>query len=124
MSASEKPASITIDDVKYVREDSISQKAVNTKGLPAVIVRSPSAGVFAGYLAEYKDRSVKLLGCRRIWYWAGAFTLSEMSKDGVSKPSECKFSDTVDEHYILDASEIIPMTQKAATQIFAIEPKK
>ena len=120
----EMSASVTIDGVKYVREDSIIQKAVNTEGLPAAIVRSPSAGVFAGYLAEYKDRSVKLLGCRRIWYWSGAFTLSEMSKDGVSKPNDCKFSDTVDEHYILDASEIIPMTQKSANQIFSIPPMK
>ena len=121
---SEKPASIMIDDVKYVREDSVSQKEINTDGLPAVIVRSPSAGVFAGYLVEQKERVVKLLGCRRIWYWSGAFTLSEMSKDGVSKPNDCKFSDIVDEHLILDASEVIYMTQKSAKQIFSIPPKK
>ena len=116
------PETISIDNVKYVREDSIkrNQPAISTDGLQAVIVRSQSAGVFAGYLKEQKERVVTLHDCRRLWYWSGAFTLSEIANDGVSKPKQCKFSCCVDTHIILDASEIIPMTQSAAESVFGV----
>lgn len=118
------PQTIMIDNVKYVREDAIQQKAINTDGMKIVVVRSPSAGVFMGALKEQKERMVTLLNCRRLWYWDGAFTLSQLATEGVTKPKNCKFSITVDEHLILDACEVIPMTQKAADQIYSITPNK
>lgn len=118
------PETISIDNVKYVREDSINNKATSVEGLKIVVVRSPSAGVFVGSLAEHKERFVKLLNCRRLWYWDGAFTLSQLALEGVSKPKTCKFSVCVDEHLVLDACEIIPMSQKAADQIYSIPANK
>ncbi len=120
------PETISIDNVKYVREDLVKKNglATDTNGLLAVIVRSPTAGVFAGYLKEHKERVVKLRNCRRLWYWSGAFTISEMSVNGVSKPKQCKFSCCVDTHWILDADEVIPMTLSAEESIFSVPEHK
>ena len=40
--------------------------------LPYVMVRTYSAGVFAGELVSRKGQEVILKNARRIWYWAGA----------------------------------------------------
>ena len=62
-----------------------------------VIVRTYAMGVFAGTLDKSSTETVKILrGARRIWYWAGAATLSELAQRGTSKPRECKFPAAVD----------------------------
>lgn len=77
------------------------------------IIRTYSAGVHAGYLESRNGKEVVLRDARRLWRWAGAFTLSEISIDGVSKPEECKFSAAVDKILLTEAIEIIPCTKKA-----------
>ena len=56
---------------------------------------------------------MKLEKCRRLWYWDGAASISQLAVDGTSNPGGCKFTVTVDEIEILDAIEIIPCTDKA-----------
>ena len=56
-----------------------------------VIIRTRSAGVFAGVLKKYEKQTATLTNARRLWYWSGAASLSQLSVDGVSKPNECKF---------------------------------
>jgi hypothetical protein len=57
-----------------------------------VIVRTYSMGVFAGELGDESTETLKvLINARRIWYWAGASSLSELAVHGTSKPKECKF---------------------------------
>ena len=56
-----------------------------------VIVRTYSAGVFAGYLVSRKGKEVVLRDARRIWYWTGAATLSELAMRGTKSPGTCKF---------------------------------
>lgn len=77
------------------------------------IIRTYSAGVHAGYLESRNGKEVVLRDARRLWQWAGAFTLSEISIDGVSKPEECKFSAAVDKIILTTAVEIIPCSEKA-----------
>jgi len=49
-------------------------------------------GVFAGTLAPESTETVKVLtNARRLWYWAGAASLSQLAVEGTSKPKECKF---------------------------------
>ena len=60
---------------------------------------------------------VTLENARRIWYWSGAASLSQLAKDGTSNPNDCKFTVTVDSITILDAIEIIPCTDKAIKSI-------
>jgi hypothetical protein len=78
-----------------------------------VIVRTYSAGVFAGILAEREGKEVKLQKARRLWYWDGAFTLSEIATSGVSKPENCKFACELEEIILTEAIEIIPCSNTA-----------
>ena len=56
-----------------------------------VIVRGKDSGVFAGELVSQNRQIVKLKDCRRLWYWDGAASISQIAKDGVKKPDNCKF---------------------------------
>lgn len=82
-----------------------------------VIVRGDRSGVFFGTINERNGREVTLSNCRRIWYWEGAASLSQLAVDGTSSPSGCKFTVTVPEIVILDAVEIITCTDKAINSI-------
>jgi hypothetical protein len=77
------------------------------------IVRADRAGVFAGNIKEKNGSEVTMTNVRRIWYWDGAASISQLAVDGTSKPKECKFTVTVDEMTILGVIEIIPCTEKA-----------
>lgn len=85
-----------------------------------VIVRGDRSGVFAGTLTAHEGRTVTLSGCRRLWYWSGAASLSQVARDGVKNPRNCKFTITVDSLTVLDAIEIIPTTQAAEANIKAV----
>lgn len=117
-----KPASISVDGVKYVREDSIATNKPSSKG--AVIVRTESAGVHYGVVSSRKGNEVKLLNSRRLWYWKGAASLSQLAVDGVTHPNECKFSVRVAEITVLGAIEIIPCTDKAIDCIEGVKEWK
>lgn len=85
-----------------------------------VIIRGNHSGVFAGILTAREGREVQLTDCRRIWYWDGAASISQLAIDGTSKPGDCKFPAPVAEITILDAIEIIPCTEKAEASIKAV----
>lgn len=38
-----------------------------------------------------------LKNARRLWYWDGAASISQIAVDGVSKPENCKFPESVSE---------------------------
>ena len=82
-----------------------------------VIVRGDRSGVFFGTLKAKEGREVELTKCRRLWYWDGAASISQLATDGPMKPDECKFTVTVDEIMILDVIEIIPCTEAAIANI-------
>lgn len=85
-----------------------------------VIVRTYSAGVFAGVFVSRKGREVVLRNARRLWYWAGAATLSQLAMDGTSKPQQCKFPPPVGRVELLEAIEIIDCTSKARSSIESV----
>ncbi len=78
-----------------------------------VVIRTYSAGVFAGYLKSRKGKEVILASARRIWYWKGATSLSQLATTGVTCPDECKFAEPVVEIVLTEAIEIITVTAKA-----------
>lgn len=82
-----------------------------------VIVRATNAGVFAGILKSKNGGEVVMNDCRRIWYWDGAASLSQLAIDGTSKPHNCKFPAPVQEIGIMNVIEIIPTTEKAEKSI-------
>lgn len=114
------PKTINIDEVEYVRKDSVEAKAESLDGMEYVIIRGDRSGVFAGYLESRKDREVIVRECRRLWYWDGASSLSQLAVDGVSKPENCKFPVAVDMAEILDVIEVIPATEKARKSISCV----
>ena len=86
-------------------------------GLPYVLIRTYSAGVHVGYLAERNGKEVKLVNSRRLWYWDGAASLSQLALEGVRKPSNCKFSVELPQIELTEAIEIIQVTKEAQENI-------
>lgn len=84
------------------------------------IVRGNSSGVFFGNIKERKGQEVVMTNVRRLWYWDGAASISQLAQEGTVKPSNCKFTVTVDEITILDAIEIDKCTDKAVANIKAV----
>ena len=82
-----------------------------------VIVRTHSAGVFAGELESRSGQEVVLRNARRIWYWAGAASLSQLAMEGTKKPEDCKFPCEVDRVELLQAIEILDVTPAAKESI-------
>ena len=86
------------------------------------IVRTYSAGVFAGTLAARNGRESLVTGARRLWYWSGAASLSQLANEGVKRPDNCKFPDEVASLMRLETIEIIPCTEAARESIAAVKP--
>ena len=82
-----------------------------------VIIRSKSAGVFAGELVSREGQEVELKNARRIWYWEGAASLSELAMQGTKNPEDCKFPCEVDQIIVLEVIEVIHCTEKARKSI-------
>lgn len=85
-----------------------------------VIVRTYSAGVFAGVIKSRNGQEVVLTDARRLWYWSGAASLSQLAVDGASNPSGCKFPVAVPEVTLMQAIEILPMSEKAKASIDSV----
>jgi hypothetical protein len=78
-----------------------------------VIVRTYSAGVFAGILISREGKEVVLAQARRLWRWEGAASLSQLAQSGTSKPLECRFPEAVDEVLVTESIEILSVTKSA-----------
>lgn len=85
-----------------------------------VIIRARGAGVFAGTLEAKEGNEVTLSNARRLWYWSGAASLSQLAVEGTKCPSDCKFTVPVESITILDVIEIIPCTDAAKANIKAV----
>ena len=86
-----------------------------------VIVRTYSAGVFAGTLESRKGKEVVLSTARRLWFWSGAASLSQLASSGTSNPSGCKFPVPVSLITLLEAIEILDVTPAGRASIEAVE---
>lgn len=85
-----------------------------------VIVRTYSAGVFAGNLESRTGQEVVVRNARRLWYWDGAASLSQLAMEGTQKPENCKFPCEVDRVELLQAIEILDVTPQAEKSIKAV----
>ena len=82
-----------------------------------VIVRTYSAGVFAGFLKSREGREVTLEKARRLWYWSGAASLSQLAVEGTKDPTKCKFPCEVDQIILLESIEILSVSAVAKQSI-------
>ena len=84
------------------------------------IVRCRGAGVFMAQIVSRKGTEAKLKDSRRLWYWAGAASLSQLAVDGTCKPSECKFPVPMPEQEVTGILEVITLTDKARGSLAAV----
>ena len=82
-----------------------------------VIVRTQSAGVFAGTFVSRAGQEVVLRNARRLWYWAGAASPTQLAVTGTNKPKECKFPIAVPNVELLQAIEILDVSPEARKSI-------
>jgi hypothetical protein len=84
------------------------------------MVRAESAGVFYGTVVKKQGSEIIIEGARRVWYWEGAASLSQLATVGTSKPDNCKFPCAVSQVYLDKVCEIIPMTPSAVASLDAV----
>ena len=107
---------IEVNGIVYVPKDSQKQ-AESLDGMPYVIVRTYSAGVFAGFLESKNGQEGVIRKARRIWYWSGAASLSQLAMSGTSDPDNCKFPEIVDKIELTNIIEVLHCTDKAQKSI-------
>ena len=112
---------VEINGVVYVAKDSVS--AAKPVAGDLWIVRTYSAGVFFGELVgrdgkkwDGGERGV-VKNARRLWYWEGAASLSQLAATGTTKPKGCKFSVPVAEEHLTNIIEAIPCADEAIKSI-------
>ena len=106
-----------IKDIKKLEEELDSLVAQDV-----VVVRSSPSGCWMGKLEYKRGNEVKLSNARRLWFWGGAASLSQLAIDGVSKPKECKFPEAVPEVIVLEVCEILVASSRAIKSINEVLP--
>ena len=109
--------SIVVEGREYVPKDSVKKMAVDCFGKKYQIVRSYGAGVFAGYVESRNGQEVVMRNARRLYYWDGAASLSQLAMEGVKKPQNCKFPCEVDRVELLQVIEVLDCTEEAKKSI-------
>ena len=82
-----------------------------------IIARGDRSGVFAGTLKKDNGKEVTLKNVRRLWYWSGAASLSQLAEEGVKKPNTCKFPVEVSEIVLTDVIEKLAVSKIAKKNI-------
>ena len=85
-----------------------------------VIIRARDAGVHFGTLQSVDGRTVRLTDSRRMWRWWSAgdeISLSGVARHGLADRDEVRIAGQVAEISILDACEIIAMTDTAIASL-------
>lgn len=88
------------------------------------IIRGDKSGVFFGEVEERNGQEVKMKNCRRIWYWDGANSISDLATRGTQQPENCKFTKAVENIEILDVIEVIECTDIAIKSIEGVREWK
>jgi hypothetical protein len=108
---------VTINGVAYVKKGSKPEQGDGKM----FICRSYAAGVFAGEIESREGKEVVMRNARRLWFWDGAASLSQLANEGVSKPQHCKFPAEVDKVILTNVCEILTMTAKAVKSINGVK---
>ena len=104
-------------DYKQQLKTNKHMKAIENLIGTKVIIRATNAGVFYGTLKEKEERTVALADARRIWYWNGANSLSQIAAEGVKDKKGSKISVALELMVIEDVIEILPCTKLAVDNL-------
>jgi len=115
---------ITINGIVYVPKSHAPAEIF--EGMEYKIVRTYSAGVFAGYIEEVSEdgKQVTMRQAIRLHTWQGAASLSQMAMEGTNKPDECNFAMPVYKIIVTEAIERIDCTRKAQESIQGVKSWK
>lgn len=86
-----------------------------------VIVRGDRSGLFFGTITDKDGQEVELTNCRRLWYWDGAASISQLAAEGTKNPENCKFTVVVPLIRVIDCIEILECTDDAIKSIEAVD---
>lgn len=84
------------------------------------IVRCQGAGVFMAIVVSRNNQEAVLKDSRRLWYWSGAASLSQLAVEGTKKPSDCKFPIAMPNQEVTGVLEVIPMTDAAVASLKSV----
>lgn len=73
--------------------------------------------MFFAEVETIDGQTAQLRDARRIWYWDGAASLSQLAQEGVKRPQNCKFTVTVPMMTVTGVLEVIPCTDEAIESI-------
>jgi len=110
---------LTLKQIKELQ--SLSSDCKKNETNKYVIVRTYSAGVFAGEIESRDGQEVIMRNARRLWKWSGAASLSQLAMEGVKDPDNCMFPCEVDKVELLQVIEIIDCTKQAKESIKAVK---
>lgn len=93
---------ITINNVEYVRADSVVKKATpNAEGLRYAIVRSRDQGVICGFIESIEGQTVVVINARQMSRWSSRFVLLDVAEHGLTERWERKFSCEMSEPLVM-----------------------
>ena len=98
---------IILDGVTYTTKQEATEEQ---DGRRYCIIRTYSAGVFAGYIdiESIKEKAAYIYDSRRIFYWTGACSLSQLATEGSKDLDNCKIAVNVSETFLSEIIEVIP----------------
>lgn len=88
------------------------------------IIRTHSAGVWMGQIKSLNGSIAVIINARRLWYWSGAASLSQLAIEGTKRPNDCKFTMTITDEdgvYLPQVIEVLPCTKEAVENINAVK---
>lgn len=85
------------------------------------IVRGDRSGVFFGNVKAIEGKVVEMNNVRRIYYWEGANSISDLAIQGTKKPQKCKFTKAVNQLLLTDVIEINVCTDEAIENIESVQ---
>lgn len=114
---------LTVNGLEYVLKSSVNEntKAESKDGLEYKMFRGDRSGVFVGYLKSLNGKEAIVLECRRIWYWTGAASISQLAVDGTNNPTHCKFPEAVSKMQLTDVIEVLDVSSKAKASIESVK---
>jgi hypothetical protein len=108
---------LTIGQVKEINSFANNQQTNSASIYKDVIgkicvVRTYSAGVHIGKVKQVTETEVLLENAKRLWKWAGAFTLNEVAEKGIDFENS-RISEEVPLILLSQKIEIIPVSNEA-----------
>lgn len=88
------------------------------------IIRADKSGVFMGKISFIEGSTVGVNAIRRLYYWSGALDVTQLAKEGVANPNNCKFSEQLEDSDLSILTNLIefhPMTEKAIKSINSVK---